>query len=85
MQSHPSLDELRARLLVIRDAGVAFAKFDERGCLLEVCFAPYDPNAQVSTEKDTDPSMTVLSEVEQAQMRLASGAHRRHGVNTDGS
>lgn len=77
MQSPISSDELRSRLLVLRDAGVASAKFGPDGSLLEVCFAPYTPG----DEKDTDPHVAVLSEVEEAQRRLASGAHRKRESN----
>lgn len=81
MQSPNLLDELRARLSVLRDAGVASATFGPDGSLAQVTFAPYEPGAPV---KDDDPLEAVRSEVEQAQVRLASGAHRRRGLD-DGS
>ena len=78
MQSKPSSpDELRNLLSCLRAESVAAAKFGENGTLLEVSFWPDVPTGNEG--KDDDPGETVKNEVEQAQLRLASGAHRSRG------
>ncbi len=81
MQFTPShVDSLRASLAALREHGVSSAEFAANGALIKVeFFAQLPPIEELA--KDASPQSEILSEVEKAQLRLATGAHRMRESN----
>lgn len=74
-----AVDALRERLELLRSSGVASARFDPSGQLCEVIFFP----PAIEPPGDVSPEDAIMGELEKAQLRLATGAHRQREMQND--